>query len=127
MRNAKDPTNPTDILDRPIQAGDYVAYPAMAGRSARMTVGQITSINFKIPKMGVRYDGTPYETSEFVNAPTGLEHTAKKYTVSIQPIVSTSYYWTAKDGKKPKPVTIQNVENILLVSDLPCIEQKLSW
>jgi hypothetical protein len=102
----KDPSNPTDILDRPIAAGDYVAFPTMSGRSARLTVGQITKINYN---REIKIPGR-YGTQKAPCAP----QVAEWYTVQIQPMVTTSYYWTGRhEGEAPRPVTIQKVENII--------------
>lgn len=112
----KDAKNPTDLLDRPIQEGDYVVWPTSAGRAVGISVGVIEKINFKSG------DG---------KCP---QHAATSYTVRVKPLkAGAKYHYTrqeeyvpagflGKDGKRHyfrdigagvKPVTVQKVNNIV--------------
>ncbi len=124
----KDPNNPTDLFDRPIDVGDYIAWPTQSGSSAAtITVGRIVRINFTKPRIKYRHDGEPYEAyGEYSKA---CPPDAKRYTVTAQPIKYTGYYNDteydpdAPEGQKIVKVpvklsTIQNVANLVKV-DLP--------
>lgn len=126
----KDPNNPTDLMGRPLDVGDYVAWGISRGSSGvAMSVGRIERINFTRPKIEYDWEGKPYEGSK--NEPCCPPH-AKRYTVAIKPLSTTSYYHSAKvyDPSRPvgerfqknpegiKTVTIQKVENLVKV-ELP--------
>lgn len=115
MHRSKDPNNPTDLLGRSIEVGDFVAFPTLSGRSAVTTVGRIDKINFKAKVPG------KYNTWMDVG-----QGSAEKYTVRIQPMVSTGYYWSGEStGEPPRPVTIQKVENIVKL-DVDDVEDALA-
>lgn len=77
-----DPQNPTDLLDRPIAEGDYVAWGTTFGRSPAVAVCQIEEIRFLMKNPDYPVDSS----KEFIPC---QQHQAEKYQLRLLPIKST--------------------------------------
>ena len=102
----RDPTNPVDLLGRPISVGDYVAIATVAYRSASLTVGRIEKLNF-------RRKAT--DTYEWIPCP---QHAAEKYTVTIEIFQTTAY-------SSKRTTTLQNVDHVLRLDNVPLPPAKM--
>lgn len=100
-----------DLLGKPLSVGDTVAYPAVVGRSAKMTVGTIEDIK-TYKETRVQWRG---------NAPRpGERGETERYEVElwkavIQPLHWTGNYWSAHSDKPARKVTITRTENLVKV------------
>lgn len=116
--STKDPSRPTDILNRPLAEGDRIAYATSYHRGARLSVGEITRIRF-LRKALAGYN----EWEECAPAD------AERYTITARPEVWNGMRYSAQvyDGDAPvgqrftedktraRPSPINKVENIIKV------------
>lgn len=79
-----DPKNPTDLLDRPIRAGDYVAWGTTYDRSPAVAVCRIDKIRFirKLPGAG-RYGADKNVECE--------QYEAEDYQLRLEVLKTTGY------------------------------------
>lgn len=115
-----DPQNPTDLLDRPIAAGDIVAWGTVWGKSPALCVAKIERIRF------IRKDNSYGKAIEVEQA------MATDYQLVLRPIKSTGdVTWVDKTGQdkyvrqsdvdadptryEAKTKTIQHVKNVVLL------------
>jgi hypothetical protein len=114
-----DPQNPTDLLGRPIDVGDIVAWGTTYGRSAALAVCVIEKIRFIRKEIGRVYDKN-IECDQSI---------AEDYQLVLRPIKSTGgTTWIKPDGEeyreyrdgpvmppgtKAKPKTVHLVKNVV--------------
>lgn len=115
-----DPKNPTDLLDRPIAAGDIVAWGTTYGRSPAIAVCRIERIRFIRKKYGERWGDNEECTQD----------QAEDYQLVLKPIKSTGYVTDSEyvpggffeNGEQkffrsvpPKNKTIKLVKNVVKI------------
>lgn len=103
------PSDPRDMLGARIAEGDYLVWPVGHGRANGVSVGRLLKINYMHDTPAYPHHGGRYVRRD---TPHGAHH----YTLRLQPLVTTGYYWTSRDGDLPKPVTIQIVGKVVRLS-----------
>jgi hypothetical protein len=117
-----DPQNPTDLLGRPLAAGDIVAWGTTWGRSAALCVAEVEKIRF-IAKDPGSWSGHNVEVPQ---------HLAEDYQLILRPIKSTGSvtlikpdgeeYLEYRDGPTPPPGTKGKAKNVKLVKNVVKLE-----
>lgn len=117
-----DPQNPTDLLGRPIKAGDIVAWGTTYGRSAALCVAEIERIRFVHKPSGNSWDKN-VECDQAI---------ADDYQLVLRPIKSTGSVTLIKpdggeyrewvDGPTPPPGTRGKAKTVQLVKNVVKLE-----
>lgn len=116
-----DPTNPTDLLDRPIAEGDIVAWGTSASRSLALCIATIEKIRYTCV----------VQTSDGAKEIECTQAAAEKYTLRLKPIKSTGwitdsrfiYDPVAKKGHHEKLQGGAKVKTVYLVKNVVKLEE----
>lgn len=111
-----DPKNPSDLLGRPIKAGDVVVWATQFGRSPAIAVCVIDRIRFTRPSTGGNWRVVNEECEQWQ---------AEDYQLYMHQIKSTSYSGQAdtdfnghwKISPDARPNRVQLVKNVVKLED----------